>query len=234
VIDAARFLPQSRPRLFILAIKTDIAVPASLIQREPSPAWHSNALRAAHDALPESLQWAWIWWALAEPKRMRRTLTELIEDEPGGVSWHTAAETKRLLSLMSKKNRDKVRQVQASGKLIVGTIYKRIRLDENDEKIQRAEVRFDQISGCLRTPSGGSSRQFVLVVHGKSIRSRLLSPREAARLMGVPDNLKLPQNYNEAYHLMGDGLAVPVVAWLEQHLLTPLAHAVHVQSLQAA
>jgi DNA (cytosine-5)-methyltransferase 1 len=55
------------------------------------------------------------------------------------------------------------------------------------------------------------------------IRSRLLSPREAARLMGVPDTYKLPENYTEAYHLMGDGLVVPVVRWLEQHLLHSLA-----------
>ena len=47
----------------------------------------------------------------------------------------------------------------------------------------------------------------------------------AARLMGVPDNYKLPNNYNEAYHLMGDGLAVPVISWLEKHILTPLVHA---------
>ena len=37
-------------------------------------------------------------------------------------------------------------------------------------KGQRAEVRFDGISGCLRTPAGGSSRQTILVVEGDSIR----------------------------------------------------------------
>jgi DNA (cytosine-5)-methyltransferase 1 len=58
-------------------------------------------------------------------------------------------------------------------------------------KTQRAEVRFDDISGCLRTPAGGSSRQTVLIVEGKQVRSRLLSPREAARLMGVPDDYPL-------------------------------------------
>ena len=38
------------------------------------------------------------------------------------------------------------------------------------------------------------------------MRSRLLSPREAARLMGVPDNYPLPLSYNDAYHLFGDGV----------------------------
>jgi DNA (cytosine-5)-methyltransferase 1 len=50
----------------------------------------------------------------------------------------------------------------------------------------------------------------------------LLSPREAARLMGLPDDYMLPQNYNEAYHLAGDGVAVPVVRFLAEHILEPL------------
>jgi len=88
--------------------------------------------------------------------------------------------------------------------------------------VQRAEIRFDDVAGCLRTPAGGSSRQVIMVVEGKRIRSRLLSPREAARLMGLPDSYLLPKNYNAAYHLAGDGVAVPVVRHLAQHLLEPL------------
>jgi len=60
-------------------------------------------------------------------------------------------------------------------------------------------------------------------VNGEEVSSRLLSPREAARLMGVPEDYPIPANYNEAYHLFGDGLVVPVVSWLETHLLRPLA-----------
>jgi DNA (cytosine-5)-methyltransferase 1 len=65
-----------------------------------------------------------------------------------------------------------------------------------------------------------------MVVEGDTVRTRLLSPREAARLMGLPDEYKLPVNYNEAYHLMGDGLAVPVVRHLAENLLMPLVEAV--------
>jgi len=49
-----------------------------------------------------------------------------------------------------------------------------------------------------------------------------LSPREASRLMGLPDSYKLPENYNEAYHLSGDGVVVPVVRFLAAHILEPL------------
>ena len=40
--------------------------------------------------------------------------------------------------------------------------------------------------------------------------------------MAIPEDYALPESYNEAYHLAGDGLAVPVVSWLSEHLLTPL------------
>ena len=105
---------------------------------------------------------------------------------------------------------------------MVGAIYRRTRRDENGRRAQRAEVRFDDVAGCLRTPVGGSSRQSIMIVEGKEVRSRLLSAREAARLMGLPDSYKLPENYNEAYHLVGDGVAVPVVRFLADRILEPL------------
>jgi DNA (cytosine-5)-methyltransferase 1 len=146
----------------------------------------------------------------------------LIENRPHGVVWHTAAETRRLLSMMSPIHRRKVELARSAGRRMFGAIYKRTRSDENGKSVQRAEIRFDGISGCLRTPVGGSSRQSILVVERSQVRSRLLSPREAARLMGLPDSYKLPENYNEAYHLAGDGVAVPVVRFLATHLLEPL------------
>ncbi len=226
VIDAVRFVPQSRPRLFIVAVRDGLRVPETMVWDSPSHLWHSERLCTAHDALPDSIHLAWVWWRLAEPPPMKAALENVIEENPTDVVWHTEAETRRLLSLMSSTNLAKVRKARAYGRRIPGTIYKRMRTDETGSKVQRAEVRFDQISGCLRTPVGGSSRQTILIVEGDRTRSRLLSPREAARLMGVPDTFKLPEKYNEAYHAMGDGLVVPAVAWLEEHLLWPLACAV--------
>jgi DNA (cytosine-5)-methyltransferase 1 len=88
--------------------------------------------------------------------------------------------------------------------------------------VQRAEIRFDDVAGCLRTPAGGSSRQTIVVVDGQKIRSRLISSRETARLMGLDDGYKLPKSYNEAYHLTGDGVAVDVVRHLARYLFEPL------------
>jgi DNA (cytosine-5)-methyltransferase 1 len=124
---------------------------------------------------------------------------------------------------MSPPHRKRVSAVIKLGGRHVGTIYKRTRPNQDGEMAQRAEVRFDGISGCLRTPVGGSSRQTVILAEKGDVRTRLLSPREAARLMGVSDAYPLPVSYNEGYHVFGDGVAVPVVAWLEKHLLRPLA-----------
>jgi DNA (cytosine-5)-methyltransferase 1 len=127
--------------------------------------------------------------------------------------------------MMSDINREKLDEAKSSGRRMVGTVYKRTRLDEFGRKVQRAEIRFDDIAGCLRTPAGGSSRQVIVVVEGNKVRSRLISPRETARLMGLPDDYELPTNYNEAYHLTGDGVAVPVVRHLAAHIFEPLLSA---------
>jgi DNA (cytosine-5)-methyltransferase 1 len=40
--------------------------------------------------------------------------------------------------------------------------------------------------------------------------------------MGLDDTYKLPKNYNEAYHLTGDGVVVHVVRHLAEHIFEPL------------
>lgn len=223
VMDAVRFLPQSRPRLFIVGVHAAARIPMALTTTAPDAVWHTRSLLEAHSRLPERLRNAWLWWTLPLPNVHITPLVEMIEDHPAGVEWHTPEQTERLISLMSAGHLEKLDKARRLGKRIVGTVYRRTRPDENGVRVQRAEVRFDQVSGCLRTPAGGSSRQVIVLVEGTRIRSRLLSPREAARLMGVPEDYPLPPNYNEAYHLFGDGLAVPVVSWLEKHLLRPIA-----------
>ena len=222
VINALHFVPQSRPRLFILAVDSNVTIPSTLRADAPSALWHPGTLRIAHSGLPADLRDSWTWWHLPAPVIPPGTLDNIVEPNPSDVKWHTVEETKRLLSMMSRPNLRKVEQARRLKRPIIGTVYRRTRRNDAGERVQRAEVRFDQISGCLRTPVGGSSRQTILVVDGDSIRSRLLSSREAARLMGVPDTYILPGNYTEGYHLMGDGLVVPVVSWLETHLLYPL------------
>lgn len=222
VINAVHFVPQSRPRLFVIAIRNGHQIPRSLIDIEPTKMWHPESLQRTYQRIPKYIRDSWIWWRIPAPLVRQVSLTDLIEDAPDSVKWHTPEETNRLLELMTPRHQEKVAEAQRRNRKTVGTAYRRIRLSDNGVKAQRAEVRFDDVSGCLRTGSGGSSRQFIIVVEGSRVRSRLLSTREAARLMGVPENYKLPQGYNEAYHLMGDGLVVPAVSWVEQNLLSPM------------
>jgi DNA (cytosine-5)-methyltransferase 1 len=159
---------------------------------------------------------------MAAPPARNIGLSNLIEDEPSGVAWRSEPETRRLLSLMSDVNLLKLEKAKSTGRRIVGCVYRRTRFDADGAKVQRAEARFDDIAGCLRTPAGGSSRQLLLIVEGESVKSRLISARETARLMGLPDEYRLPENYNEAYHLTGDGVVVPVVQHIAEHLLEPI------------
>ncbi len=223
VVDAKHFVPQSRPRVFIIGVQEQLFIAPTLVAEEPIEQWHTEAVKTAYGRLAKDVQRHWIWWKLPPPPARTTRFADLIEEAPQGVEWHSDAETKRLLSLMSPRNRKKVEQAQKSGGLHVGGVYRRTRKVEGKKKrVQRAEVRFDDIAGCLRTPSGGSSRQLILVVHKNKVRSRLLSPREAARLMGLPDTYVLPRNYNDAYHLCGDGVAAPAVRFVAEHLLEPL------------
>jgi DNA (cytosine-5)-methyltransferase 1 len=232
VVDAVHFIPQSRPRLFIVCVDESQAIPASAIASEPIAAWHPLAVRSAVNALPAYLAAKWRWWRL--PKLSARTLSLAnIVERHDKLSWHSSQETQRLLTMMSAANRDKIREAQNADAPIVGTIYKRTRI-ENGDRVQRAEVRFDGIAGCLRTPGGGSSRQTIIVVHGQAVRTRLLTVREAARLMGVPDSYAIPTNYNDGYHVFGDGLAVPAVQFLEKHLLSNLASTAVGRAIKAA
>lgn len=216
VADAALFVPQSRPRLFVIGVLGGEAAAAV----DGPTRWHTPALRRAHQALPEAIKESWVWWDMPQPPRREVRFADIVEDRPRGVSWHTAAETRALLSMMSEVNLAKVETAKASGVRMVGGVYKRTRWSHG-VKVQRAEVRFDDVAGCLRTPAGGSSRQLILVIEGERVRSRLISARETARLMGLPDSYRLPEAYNEAYHLTGDGVAVPVVRHLARHVIEP-------------
>lgn len=225
VINADLFVPQSRPRLFVVGVRSDLEIAPELVSPEPLEPFHPRSLRRAVAILPEDVMSSLVWWNVPTPERRISSFADLIEEEPDSVAWHNQAETKKLLDMMSPVNLAKVEAAKRAGRRMVGGVYRRTRLDSARAKVQRAEVRFDDVAGCLRTPAGGSSRQIILVVDGHRVRSRLISARETARLMGLPDSYVLPGRYNEAYHLTGDGVAAPVVRHLAQHIFEPMLSA---------
>jgi DNA (cytosine-5)-methyltransferase 1 len=221
-INADGFVPQSRPRLFMIGLRKDLGINQAIKSAGPTAPYHTPAVQRAIASLPALVQQDLVWWNLPTPPSRNTVFADLIEDQPEGVAWHTAAETTRLLAMMSPVNSAKVDVAKQSGQRMVGGVYKRTRRNPNGDRIQRAEVRFDDVAGCLRTPAGGSSRQTILLVDGGQVRSRLISARETARLMGLEDSYRLPKSYNAAYHLTGDGVVVPVVRHLAHHIIEPL------------
>jgi DNA (cytosine-5)-methyltransferase 1 len=208
-IDAAAFLPQSRPRCLIIA-----ALDGDLAQGTDASA--TQAVAAARDRLPAKLRALWINWRFEPPPARNLDLAALLEPD-GAVEWRSAGETQALVAKMNERHRSKLGAALASGERRVGAAFRRMR-----GGLQRTEVRFDGLAGCLRTPRGGSSRQFILVADAGSVRSRLLTPREAARLMGLPESYRLPANATAALRLAGDGVAVPVVRAVAAQILEPL------------
>lgn len=95
------------------------------------------------------------------------------------------------------------------------TAFRRVRNGKS-----MAEIRFDGIAGCLRTPKGGSARQILLEVGKGEINIRLLTPRECAKLMGA-DDFTLSGTANEALFGFGDAVCVPVVSWIADNYLNP-------------
>lgn len=213
-MDAALWLPQSRPRLFIIGL-LDCEGP----EASGPGAFHSPRLIAACERLPDKVKANWAWWSLPSPARRNHDLASLLEPD-ASVGWFYARQTEALLALASPLHRTRLEAALASGERRVAAAFRRVRT-ENGVKVQRLELRLDGLAGCLRTPSGGSSRQYVLVCDGGNIRARRLTGRETARLMGLPDSYRLPASESAALKLMGDAVAVPVVRALAGGLLAP-------------
>jgi DNA (cytosine-5)-methyltransferase 1 len=207
--DAASFLPQSRRRILIVGARAS-APPGGPSLNETA------AVRRARKGLPAALQASWIGWGPRRPRGRNLDLAALLEPDDR-VVWDAPGRTRRLLAMMDARHRAKVRAAMAGRERRIGAVFLRIR-----GGTQRAEVRFDGLAGCLRTPRGGSSRQGLIVIQAGQVRSRLISPREAARLMGLPESYALPRSANAALHVAGDGVATPVVRWLAETLLEPL------------
>ncbi len=205
LIDAAHFVPQSRPRVFIIAIKKDIEVPAELT--DVGPNWLHN--KAATD-LGRRLT-NWIWWKTEKPRKRQVRLVDVID-------FTVPYDKDNVLKLIPANHRERIDAVED----ITVTGYRRTRHGR-----QCLELRFDGLAGCLRTPEGGSSKQFLIVKRSGQLHARLLTPREAARLMGAPDTYILPPTCNDGYKAMGDAVALPVATFVGNAFLTKLAEVIY-------
>ena len=205
LIDAIHFVPQSRPRVFVIAVHNDVEMPSDLIETQPN--WlHNKTAATLGKALPN-----WIWWRAKKPAGHRSDLMDILD-------FTIPYDKDDVLRLISPRHKEKLDSMHNT----VATGYRRMR-----NSIQCLELRFDGVAGCLRTPDGGSSKQFLVVKRNGELHARLLSPREAARLMGAPDSFILPDTYNDGYRAMGDAVVMPVATFIGKSFLIKLAEAAY-------
>lgn len=206
LLDARDWVPQSRPRVFIVAVQDHLDT--STLE-DNAPNWlHPEPVRKAIARLGDI-----VFWFMPRPQKRSKSLSDLIEwDAP--VFDKTRADA--LLAIVAPSHQELLDKIPRSHRAVFPG-YRRTRLGR-----QVLELRFDDLSGCLRTAEGGSSRQFVLLHDKGRWSARLITPREAALLMGAPENYKLSKSYNESYNAMGDAVVVPVVKHLVDHLFVPI------------
>jgi len=211
LLDARHWVPQSRPRVFIVAARDGLATQA--LEDNGSNWLHPEPIRRVTTFLDDAT-----YWTMPMPARRRRKLSDVVDwDAPVFDPERTEA----LLAIVASSHRELLAKLPTSTRAVFPG-YRRTRHGK-----QVLELRFDDISGCLRTAEGGSSRQFLIFHQNGQWSARLITPREAALLMGAPRSYRLSESYNESYNAMGDAVVVPVVKYLVDHLLVPITNAVH-------
>ncbi len=204
LLDASRWVPQSRPRVFVVGTQKNLVSRDFLAE---GPTWaHSAAIISVAVNLR-----GWVWWKLPLPHARTVTINDVVDWNAPPFDTARRAKT---LALIPRHHKRRLRETPDTR---VFTGYKRTRDGQ-----QCLEIRFDSTAGCLRTPEGGSSRQLLIIRTHERLDTRLLTVREAARLMGVRDTYKIPGSYNDGYKAMGDAVAVPVARHLARTLLSPL------------
>ena len=217
IIDAARFVPQSRVRLFVVGRQQN---GQGMWKIKETPSFYESDVRPKPLAEfifchPE------IMWNIRDMPCLPAnapTLPDILEDLPdNSLFWWNDARRDYLISQMSERHAVQLKKMMDGAELSSGTVFRRIRKGRS-----MAELRTDSVAGCLRTPRGGSARQILIQAGRGLVKVRFLTPRECARLMGA-DDFVIRADFNKALFGFGDAVCVPVVAWIARNYLNPLA-----------
>ena len=213
IIDAVRFVPQSRQRLFVVGSKAKVdrlqETPRLLLQSELRPASLADFIFMN----PE------IGWSIRDLPSLpvsSMKLADIVEDVPlNSELWWSQERCEYLMNQMSDKHRTEAERMMAGSKWSYGTVFRRVRNGRS-----MGELRTDGTAGCLRTPRGGSGRQILFCAGKGQYRVRLLTPRECSRLMGA-GKYEINVPLNQALFGFGDAVCVPVIQWIAHHYLNP-------------
>lgn len=209
-IDARHFVPQSRPRMFIVGLREPL--PADAYTESASrPDWVHQVARD----MPEARLHARELPSLPVGADDLRSVVERLPSDSD--VWWDEGRFGRFVGSLSAIQAKRLEKLKESRQLIWRTAYRRTR---NGSALW--EIRADGIAGCLRTARGGSSKQALVEAGKGEARVRWMTPREYARLMGAPD-FQLSGRRNQALFGFGDAVCVPVIAWLCEHYVAPVA-----------
>ncbi len=215
-IDAKHFVPQSRPRMFVVGIRRD-RLPASAVTGVPPvsdvrPAWVAD-LHATHGR-----ELAMHYVELPKLPKGPQDLRGIVEDMPrDDERWWGEAEVAAFVGSLSQVQLDRFLALRDAPTVTHRTAYRRTR---NGAAVW--ELRRDGIAGCLRTTGGGSSRQALVELGGGRAGIRWMTPREYAGLMGAKDFTLLSGTPNQQLFGFGDAVVVDVVRWIGEKYLVPV------------
>lgn len=227
-VDASYFTPQSRQRVFMIAVDGSIADQVMTMRDDEDaldPWWdvlHGNAvLRSSKvtNIIKKNPSLNWGLFDMEFNRELNNNLSSIIDlsvDDNSHLWWDSHRKG-HLVSQMNPEHKNTLDAMIKKDYFSYGTVFRRMRKGKST-----AEMRVDGIAGCLRTPRGGSSKQILIRAGFGECKVRLLNPREYARLQGVRDSFILPENMNKGFFAMGDAVCVPVIEFLSNHTLTPI------------
>ncbi len=219
VVDSEQFLPVLRKRLFLVAVRRDVDVPPGIILKRPDPVWHPKPLVEAVATLPLHARRAWMWLGMPQPDAPVPPLASLLDDGEE-QEWFTDERVQRVLSGCRSADVAEVDRLRLEGQVLA--IVAAQRADRMEGRRPALPIYTDGFARCL---TAGAARQLVLRANADGIRIRNVTGAELARLLGLPPSFELPSTLSGSWKCVGDGLCIPVVAWLGRHILAPLAAA---------
>ena len=233
LLDAKHFVPQSRPRVFVVGILHEISNSVMCFRNDSElfGEWQSRLHMGELDIRPKKIvdlilrtpHLNWGMLDLPSPPVRNKQLKDVVERlNPEDPRWWSDEKVVKINSQIKEAHQRIIQQSKSSSSYFFGTIYRRMRNGR-----QCAELRSDGTAGCLRTPRGGSSKQIIVQSGGDKVKFRWMTPREYARLQGVPESYLLPKNEIQSYFAMGDAVCVPAISWIAEKVLKqilPLDH----------
>jgi DNA (cytosine-5)-methyltransferase 1 len=214
-IDAKHFVPQSRPRMFLVGISGEL--PADCFAGIPElsdvrPNWVRNSYlknfstaRLHYRTLP----------SLPTRTAGLSNIVEVIEDSD--ARWWDGERLAAFMNSLSAIQSARLEELRTYSARTWRTAYRRTRNGKATWEIRR-----DDIAGCLRTTGGGSSKQALVVAGNGKVQARWMTAREYARLMGARDYELNGVTPNQAQFGFGDAVVVDVIKWIGEHYLRPV------------